>query len=256
MLRFASYVRQSMLSSRRLQPIPPDFEHALRQSFISVDDLPPYLKSLPAIEPVRTLLPSPPPEEDPFTGLPSLGPVLSGEEDRVRSAYIPKHFPEFPSKHTYRHTPVFTEREHDPRKIRERATEDGRLGEEALRKLARAAFKDNQLGAAGRDKKLWGRKNENLESMFEKTIKGLAKKAQRNAPDAASNIAPSMNIDAGQPGVMEQKPSRPKLPIHFELGPIVNCERDYWRKTASTTGRKVEKKQTDQKQSIMTTVEG
>ncbi|KAJ9244561.1 transcriptional regulator family: Bromodomain transcription factor [Paecilomyces variotii] len=246
-LRFAAYVRQSMLSSRRLQPIPPDFEHALRQSFVSVDDLSPYLKSLPAVEPVRTLLPSPPPEEDAFTALPSLGPALSGEEDRVRSAYIPKHFPEFPSKHTYRHTPVFTDREHDPRKIRERATEDGRLGEEALRKLARAAFKDNQLAAASRDKKLWGRKNENLETMFEKTIKGLAKKAQRSAADAA----PSMDITSG-----EQKPPRPKLPIHFELGPIVNCERDFWRKTASATGRKAEKKQTDQNDAVMATVEG
>lgn len=236
-----------MLSSRRLQPIPPDFEHALRQSFVSVDDLSPYLKSLPAVEPVRTLLPSPPPDEDAFTALPSLGPALSGEEDRVRSAYIPKHFPEFPSKHTYRHTPVFTDREHDPRKIRERATEDGRLGEEALRKLARAAFKDNQLAAASRDKKLWGRKNENLETMFEKTIKGLAKKAQRSAADAA----PSMDITSG-----EQKPPRPKLPIHFELGPIVNCERDFWRKTASATGRKAEKKQTDQKDAVMATVEG
>lgn len=241
MLKFASYVRQSMLACRRIQPIPQDFEHALRRSFISVDDLPQYLKSFPAVEPTPTLLPSPPPEEDPFAGLPFLDSNLSGEEDRARSAYIPKHFPAFPSRHTYRHTPVFTDREHDPRRIRERATEDGRLGEEALRKLARAAFKDSQTSGAGREKKLWGRRNENLESMFDKTVKGLVKKMQRSAPDAASNTAPSMELDPGPGPYGQPKPSRPKIPISLELGPIVNCERDFWRKSAKQKAEKAEK---------------
>lgn len=234
MLKFASHVRQSMLACRRVQPIPHDFEHALRRSAVSVDDLPAYLTAPPAVEPAPALLPSPPPDEDPFAGLPFLDATLSGEEDRARSAYIPKHFPAFPSRHTYRHTPVFTQREHDPRRIRERATEDGRLGEEALRKLARAAFKDSQTtgGAGGREKKLWGRRNEDLETMFERTVRGLLKKAQRNAPDAASNTAPSMELDPGPGPSGQPKPSRPKLPLSLELGPIVNCERDFWRKSA------------------------
>ncbi|KAB8073122.1 transcription factor TFIID complex subunit 8 C-term-domain-containing protein [Aspergillus leporis] len=234
LLRFASYVRQSMLTSRRTQPIPQDFEHALKKHRVRVDDLSPLVKTLSNVEPVPTLLPSSPPDEDDsFKILPSLGPQLSGEDDRARSAYIPKHFPEFPSKHTYRHTPVFTEREQDPRKIRERATEDGRHGEEALRKLARAAFKDNQLGSSGRDKRPWGRRTETMDSMFEKTVKGLAKKMQKNT--TVSGAAAPMEIDSGavDPDV---KSSRNNASLSIELPPIINCERDYWRRT--TTGNR------------------
>jgi hypothetical protein len=238
-LHLASFVRQTMGSCRRIQPIPQDFEYALRRSFISVDDLTPHLKSLRALVPAPTLLPSPPPEEkdpfDDFSGMPVLDPYLSGENDRVRSQYIPPHFPQFPSKHTYRYTPVFTERELDPRKIRERATEDGRHGEEALRKLARAAFKDVQAGGGHREKRLWGRKAENMESMFEKTIRGLTKKAQKNQTMGIVDTHP-MEIDAG----VVPKPSKTPL-ANNELGPIVNCERSFWRKNATTAPRKTEK---------------
>ncbi|PWY87466.1 hypothetical protein BO70DRAFT_385759 [Aspergillus heteromorphus CBS 117.55] len=235
LLKFASYVRQSMLSSRRVQPIPQDFELALKRQSVPVDDLILHLKPHPNIEPLPTLLPSPPPEKDYFKSLPSLG--LSGEEDRVRTAHIPKHFPEFPSKHTYRHTPVFTEREQDPRKIRERATEDGRHGEEALRKLARAAFKDNQSGSSGRDKKQWGKRAESMDSMFEKTVKGMAKRVQK-----ASTAVPgaAMEIDAGAGADTEVKPSRSKLSLSIELPPIVNCERDYWRRPPMSGSRRTE----------------
>ncbi|KAF9891921.1 hypothetical protein FE257_002884 [Aspergillus nanangensis] len=237
LLKFASYVRQSMLSSRRTQPIPQDFEHALKRHGVRVDDLVPHVKPNPKIEPIPTLL-TPPPEEDSFKTLPSLGPQLSGDEDRIRSAYIPKHFPEFPSKHTYRHTPVFTEREQDPRKIRERATEDGRHGEEALRKLARAAFKDNQLGSSGRDKKPWGRRTESMDSMFEKTIKGIAKKMPKN-PSVLGATAP-VGIDAATEP--EVKTSRNKVPLNIELPPIINCERDLWRGSAVSSSRRTEEK--------------
>jgi hypothetical protein len=181
-------------------------------------------------------LPSPPPEEkDPFNeflGMPVLDSHLSGEDDRVRSTYIPAHFPQFPSKHTYRYTPVFTEREVDPRKIREHATEDGRQGEEALRKLARAAFKDTHTGGASKGEKgLWGRKNESMESMFEKTVRGLAKRSQKTVTDGQS-----MEIDGGA----SQKQSKSLL-ANIEMAPIVNCEREFWRKSASTGPRKAEK---------------
>jgi hypothetical protein len=218
-----------MSVSRRTQPIPQDFELALRENLISVDDLPPYIKSMQPVDPIPTTLPSPPPEKDPFddfAGMPVLDSHLSGEDDRVRNPHIPAHFPQFPSKHTYRHTPVFTEREVDPRKLRERATEDGRHGEEALRKLARAAFKDPQGSGGGREKRLWGRKNENAESMFEKTMKALTKKAQKTVTESA-------------PG--SQSEAKAKASATVELGPIVNCERVFWRKPASATTRKTDK---------------
>ncbi|PYH48627.1 uncharacterized protein BP01DRAFT_371554 [Aspergillus saccharolyticus JOP 1030-1] len=244
-LSVASYVRQSMLASRRIQPIPHDFDDALRRHSVSPNDLLPHIPPHPRLEPVSTLLPSPPPEEDSFKTLPSLGPQLSGDNDRVRSSHIPKHFPAFPSKHTYRHTPVFTEREQDARKIRERATEDGRHGEEALRKLARAAFKDHQFGSSAREKKPWGfRRTETMDGMFEKTVKGLAKRVQRTA--TVPGPAAPMEIDSGAGLDTEVKPTRSKLALSIELPPIINCERDFWRRVPSSGSRRTEEKQQQQ----------
>ncbi|KAN0071756.1 Transcription factor TFIID complex subunit 8 C-term domain containing protein [Elaphomyces granulatus] len=224
MLRLVSYVRQSMIASRRTQPIPPDFESALKRSLVNIEDLSSYIKPLKSVEPVQTLLLSPPPESNAFTTASLLDSPLNGEETHVRSPYIPKHFPGFPSRHTYQHTPVFTEQEYDPRKIRERATEDGRHGEEALRRLARAAFKDSQsTGAVHREKRLWGRNSENMESMFEKTVKSIVKKAQTGTDD-------TMITDNHSKSGSRHKPLQQDMPMSIHLGPVVNCERDFWRK--------------------------
>lgn len=243
LLRLATHVRHSMLSSRRIQPIPQDFEHALKRQRLRVDDLYPYLTTSPRAEPLQTASPTLSPEDDLLRSLPFLGPHLSGENDRADCRYIPKHLPQFPSRHTYRYTPVFTEREQDPRKIRERATEDGRQGEDALRRLARAAFKDNQLGSTGQDKKAWIRKMETMDSMFEKTVKGIAKSTQK-LPPPVSGIA--MEIDSGNVADPEVKRSRSKAWVSVELPPIVNCERDFWRRSA-VPGNRVSEKSEDAK---------
>ncbi|KAJ5950147.1 uncharacterized protein N7479_008560 [Penicillium vulpinum] len=237
MLRLSTFIRQSMLSARRVQPIPQDFDHALKRLHLSPDDLLPHLKPAPSDKHTPTLLPSPPPENEISKSLPFLT-ALSSEDDRANRSYIPKHFPSFPSKHTYSATAVFIGRDNDPRKIRERAAEDGRHGEEALRKLASAAFRDNQTGSTGRDKKLWGRRMDSMESMFEKTIKGLSKK---NSKDSHGTfISSAMDIDSGHPADADTK-SRLKLSWNMELGPIVNCERDLWRRTSSNSRRGEEK---------------
>lgn len=233
-----------MLSSRRIQPIPHDFEHALKGQRLRVDDLDPYLTHSPTREPIQTAPPSPPPKEDLLRSLPFLGSQLSGENDRANCRYIPKHLPQFPSRHTYRCTPVFTEREQDPRKIRERATEDGRQGEDALRRLARAAFKDNQLGSTGQDKKPWGRKTETMDSMFEKAVKGIAKKTQKPALPVPGT---AMEIESGNVADPEVKRTRSKVPLDIKLPPIVNCERDFWRRSAVPGNRISEDKPKDAK---------
>ncbi|KAJ6167210.1 hypothetical protein N7497_000053 [Penicillium chrysogenum] len=227
MLRLSTFIRQSMLSARRVQPIPQDFDHALKRFRLNPDDLLPHLKPAPSDRPTPTLLPSP----HQRMKYPNLS------HDRASRPYIPKHFPSFPSKHTYSATAVFIGRDNDPRKIRERAAEDGRHGEEALRKLASAAFRDNQTGSTGRDKKLWGRRTDSMESMFEKTIKGLSKK-QKDSHGALPSSA--MDIDSGHPADADTK-SRLKLSWNMELGPIVNCERDLWRRTSSNARRGEEK---------------
>lgn len=232
-----------MLSSRRLQPIPQDFEYALNHHRITPDDLRPYLKLPPTVTPIPTLLPSPPPEDEVKRKLPFLN-ALRGEESETNRSYVPKHFPDFPSKHTYSSTAVFTERDNDPRKIRERAAEDGRHGEEALRKLASAAYRDSPTGTIGRDKKLWGRRMESMETMFDKTVKGLAKKVQKDplaTTSANATIGSAMEIDSG-PALDGDAKTRAKRLLNTEMGPIVNCERDYWRRTTAANRRGAEDK--------------
>ncbi|KAJ5475696.1 hypothetical protein N7539_007983 [Penicillium diatomitis] len=244
LLHVAKFVRQSMLSSRRLQPIPQDFDYALNHHRITPDDLRPYLKTPPTGIHTRVLPPSPPPEDEVKRKLPFLN-SLRHEESETNRSYVPKHFPDFPSKHTYSSTPVFTERDNDPRKIRERAAEDGRHGEEALRKLASAAYRNSPTGVSGRDKKLWGRRAESMETMFEKTIRGLTKKLQKDplsvpGANVVSAGGSAMEIDSGLVGDADK--SRTKLLGDLDMGPIVNCERDYWRRTTAASSRNVEDK--------------
>ena len=220
-----------MIAGRRMQPVPHDFEFALQQASIGTEELIPHIKASKSGNTVPTLLPSPPPEEDEnvlgaFTGMPVLGKELSGEDERQQISYIPSHFPHFPSRHTYRFTPVFTERETNPRRIRELGMEDSRNGEEALRKLARAAFKDTQATGTGKsEKRLWGRKTESAETMFEKTIKGLNKKKPISTEGQQQPSADSQAAAA-------QKDTKFSLAT-LDLAPIVNCERSFWRKSSS-----------------------
>lgn len=223
-----------MQSSRRIQPVPQDFEYALKRGHLSTDDLKPYIKASQSTSPIPTLLPSPPPEDEVSRKLPFLN-ALRGEEGESNRSYVPSHFPDFPSKHTYSATAVFTERDSDPRQIRERAAEDGRHGEEALRKLASAAFRDNPTSSSSRDKKLWGKRAESMETMFERTIKGLTKKLPKNShghSTVGSAMSSAMEIDSGAPADADAR-ARSKMTWNLELGPIVNCERDFWRRTTS-----------------------
>ncbi len=134
--RFLSYITEAKDASRRAQPILSDYEYALRRQGLTDQLLRPHLK--PPVPKEQTQLifelealniedNKVPPE--------LLGRELSGEADKLTKSYIPKKFPAFPAKHTYKATEVMPERETDPRKIREKATEAARHGEEALRRL-------------------------------------------------------------------------------------------------------------------------
>jgi transcription initiation factor TFIID subunit 8 len=148
--KFLSYVTGSMLSARRSQPIPLDFEYALRYEGLTSRLLKPHLKTaIPASKLKPEFLPVPIEEHiyRPATGL--LGEELSGESEKRTKSYIPRQFPAFPSKHTYKSTEVKSERETDPRKIREKATEEARHGEEALRRLVKVGKDHRSTSRAG-----------------------------------------------------------------------------------------------------------
>lgn len=253
MLHLLSYIRTSMTSGRRTQPLPIDFEFALRQNGISIDSLRPHVKPPPATRKALPVLPTPPPEEPIASDIdPSfLGDSLSGPLYQKKFNHIPKGFPKFPSRHTYQDTEVFTKREVDPRKVREQATEEGRLGEEALRKLARAAKDGETRNKERMKKRLWGRKKESMETMFDKTLKVLMTESATGAPkdgkaekDKDKGLGLSFDLGLGYPQASTSQkpppPNSPTPPAQFEMGPIVNCDRTYWRRDAFSDGRKTE----------------
>lgn len=200
-----------MYACRRVQPIPIDFEYAFKATSIRFDSLLPELDdghdfSRPS------LLPTPPPEESQRTSLSFLDDTITPLENRLASKYVPATFPPFPSKHTYKHTSVYTDRERDPRRIRELATEEGRLGEQALRKLVGAVRTEAKLDLDGKGKapdRSAGRTQnfEAMESMFEKTMQAVMLTEAEAHADQGENNGAGMKL---------------------ELAPVVNCERKYW----------------------------
>ena len=134
-----------MLIARRTVPIPTDFESAIHALDIprSDDQLLPY-RTKPDVNP--SLLPTPPPDDAFHESVklpPSfLGPELNGQSALKRFSMTTSSLPPLPSAHTYKDTAVFPQRETDTRRIRELATEEGKLGEQALRRLAGAVKLD------------------------------------------------------------------------------------------------------------------
>lgn len=157
MLHFLAFVRSSMLSNRRIQPVPQDFITALSKFGVTPNELLPHVQ-LPLVPSIT----QPPIDLAPLeeTSVPStngiLGPVLTGLA--IREKYMPAHLPELPSQHTWKDTEIYTKRETDARKIRELATEEGVLAEKAMRKLmAGAALSKPAIGgrSSWKDQMIW-----------------------------------------------------------------------------------------------------
>ena len=253
LLHLLSSIRQSMHNCRRTQPIPQDFEHAFRTHNVAIDSLRPFIRPPRSPRKPSPHLPTPPPEEpQPRSNFPFLDDELSEKKQENDSAHIPKHFPKFPSKHTYQQTDVFTKREIDPRKVREQATEEGRLGEEALRKLARAAKDSQALSRKHMEKKLWGRRHESMETMFNKTLKAISAKPGPGTTNASGTaVDESAGLSSSVPGLpppptpsATQKTSpetNGRLTLKPEIGPIVNYDKVNWRRSFLNNSRKAER---------------
>ncbi|RDA95565.1 hypothetical protein CP533_1209 [Ophiocordyceps camponoti-saundersi (nom. inval.)] len=128
------------LSSRRELPIPTDFGLAMRFHNITTASLRPHLKHPLSRRP--QLVPSyrnVAVADDALRTLPLLTQELSGQADKDAKGFIPASFPDFPSRHTYRHTPQDETGGRDPKKIREEAARTAQQGEDALRRLVRAS---------------------------------------------------------------------------------------------------------------------
>ncbi|KAL8825159.1 MAG: hypothetical protein Q9170_007908 [Blastenia crenularia] len=223
MHQFAANVRQSMLSCRRTQATAQDFLQALHTHQLSLRTLLPHLR--PPVEKHRTrikLLHEPPDEED-HQDHQFIGPTPDDTTLDKNRSYIPPHLPAFPSKHTYKETPEYPEREEDPRKIRERATEEGRLAEEALRRLVSAKVEDRPLLARA------GARGKSIRIQRDELWKQTMEAAGAHYLTKRSHNVENMEVDAS-----EHDPSLQKTPKddYGRISSAVNAEKKFWRKPA------------------------
>lgn len=223
MAHYLTDVRQSMLSSRRGQAIPQDFLQALHTHQLSLRSLMPHLD--PPISPKKSQYPlqnDDHAEDDWPKDLDVLGPLLNDGVSEAMTKFIPKHFPLLPSMHTYQATAEFPVREQDPRRIREQATEEGRLGEEALRKLVGNASAHSATRIVERGKKLSPRERRN--KLWLETMEAVV---QADVPMQDSGIGLSLIEEKEQRDVVPMK-----LALYGNVGSAVNAEKRYWRKPA------------------------
>ncbi|KAK7522008.1 transcription factor TFIID complex subunit 8 C-term-domain-containing protein [Phyllosticta citriasiana] len=235
MLRFLTDVRISMHTARRTTPLPTDFALALAHTGYTSSDLEPHLKLGIPPEITQPPLPPPPRPESPPPKLEELlGKELSGASEKATRAWIPNHLPAFPSKHTWQSTPLYPNRETDPRKIREQAAQEGILAEQALRKLMAA----NRSGPTKR-----ARSGTSSDAVKEKSAVPQASEVWEEAmkevmlEEAAKNKSTrGLDMDSLDPfsnemGASGREKEGEKNAV-VDAGLLVNYDQKYWRKGA------------------------
>ncbi|PQE10907.1 bromodomain associated protein [Rutstroemia sp. NJR-2017a WRK4] len=203
-----SQVTASMLIARRSAPIPHDFEYALHRFSLPLASLEPHLQP-PIAVPKLKLEQEEATQEDSKTKniVKILGPELDGEEDKKTKSYIPKGFPAFPSKHTYKWTAKEPDRMTDPRKIREEAAKSARMGEEALRRLvkvSKAGKEKDMKKIASRDPR-----SKERHELWERTMRSLAGDKGVNGTDSLDDR--SMVVNAEKQYFRKGAPAKRKL---------------------------------------------
>ncbi|KAF2024955.1 hypothetical protein EK21DRAFT_104319 [Setomelanomma holmii] len=237
MSNFLAQVRKSMSSARRTDTVPHDWVYALASSGLKGSE--PLEQHLDTGDVPKTLLqpyfePPAPPEAPPPDTETLLGPELSGKADKETRSYIPAHFPPFPSKHTYTATPVFTKRENDPRKIREKATEEGILAEQSLRKLMAAQKAGIQKQNVGKRRR--SRRMKESDRLWQDAMTELLADEKQNDRDEEQWLAREAEEEADWDAVLDSRARITKVSVdrkvNLEEGVHVNYEQQYWRKAA------------------------
>lgn len=234
MLNFLHRVRTSMQSNRRTSPTALDFASALAlvPNTSSASLLKPLLREKIPESISSPSIPDPdpaPPAAPDFSSL--LQPLVTAQPP----SYVPKHFPSLPPKHAWRHTSVYADREHDARKMRERATEEGMLAEQALRKLAAAAksgavkaerMKENAISEGGRKTgvkagRRQARRGQGAEQLYGQMLKDIAGAGAGDEDEG---------MDLGLDGINELREEGidPGMPE----GVVVNWDIAGWRRGA------------------------
>lgn len=229
-LRFLARVRQSMLHCRRIQPIPHDFLQSLHEHQLSLRSLLPHLD--PPVTAAKSqfslALESQSAEQQELLSAPN--PFLNDNSQAGTRNYIPKSFPAFPSEHTYKATPEVPTRDHDPRQIRERATEEGRLGEAALRRLVSSRADESSAASV-----------QNPRS--EKSMRARRDRAWKDAMDSIDTKPDNGDAasQSSQDWLHGAKEAREGIPFRSRayVSTEVNPDKKYWRKSALSAPARV-----------------
>ncbi|KAI0813461.1 hypothetical protein GGR55DRAFT_579530 [Xylaria sp. FL0064] len=188
---FIHQLKRVAHAARRSDPIPTDYEAILRHHNLPLSSLKPHLKNpLPKqlLEPSfydpivenTTYLQSTPPV---------LGDELDGRYEKEERVWIPKHFPSFPSKHTYRYTPAELPAKATPKK-RAEALADARKAEVALRRINRAAkiTRQKEIKERAQRNALAKQRHEAWESLIQSVL------PKSGTADGATEVADNSTI--------------------------------------------------------------
>ena len=215
-----------MLASRRIQPIPQDFQAGLASHQLSLRSL---LNHLDPPVPPEKCQPSLDVEmtdnaQDDPKQLRLINIMLNGPSLKPRLGYVPRNLPALPSQHTYKAESVFNQREHDPKKVRELATEEGRLGEEALRRLVGMASSSQSATQSTQtsNQNSIMRTRAHSSEVWRETMEAMTMRQQQNLGSRAGSQGPEGGGLALRGTPFDLK----------HVGPPVNADRVYWRKNA------------------------
>ena len=215
-------VTRSMLSCNRTCPIPEDFLQSLHSHQLHLTSVVPHLNPPVPAEKSQIVLPIDDAPQVMDNWQTSLDVFLEDSSSERSRPYIPDHFPGFPSIHTYKATPDLPSAKANPRKVRELATEEARLGEAALRKLVGARSDMNTSTSACNGK--------GAKSM--RARRDEAWKEAMQSVTLVSNDEPDFN------DIMQGLES-PRMNARLEgaaatssgyLSSFVNADKRYWRK--------------------------
>ena len=213
MAHFLATVRQLMFASRRTGSTPDDYLQALHIHQLSLRSLLPHLKPPVFASNSQFRIVTEAAQDEEQNHLRLLETFWNAAAESDGAKFVPNHFPQLPSKHTYKATAILRIREDDPRKIREKAAEEGRLGEEALRKLVGAASDSQITGLVQTNKKRSPK--EQQEDMWRKTMQSIGVE-----DDSRNEASIDQTSRSGQTKATSWT---------GRIGSAVNSEKIYWR---------------------------
>ncbi|KAI2640051.1 hypothetical protein GGS21DRAFT_504809 [Xylaria nigripes] len=214
MVGFIGQVKRVAHAARRSDPIPTDFEDILRHYNLPISSLKPHLKNPVPKELLEPSYYNPIVEDTAYleSSTPILGDELDGKYEKEERPWIPKHFPSFPSKHTYRYTPADLPAKNTHQK-RAEAVSDARKGEMALRRIDRAAkiTRQKELRELAQRNPLTKKRHETWENLMQSLLP-----ANRTANTATEVADHSTIVNAGA------NHGRKELPRTVRRAPLDN----------------------------------